>query len=315
MIFGQGAIRCHPYALNEINALTEGDVRKFDENFWAHIGHVVKNKVRALLLSLTRGYLAGSPVNGVAAPYFRKLAWTSASFAFFADIALGSYGGALKMKEKIAGRYADILSFMFMAAATLRRFEAEGRRKEDEIHFKWAMEYIFYRIQQGFDGILREIRVPGLSWVFRLAGVWSRLNPIGTYPSDALGSKLARAMQTRGEQRDRMSEGIYLPQDPQEAVGRYEYAFNLISDADPAYRKLYSAIKDRTLPKKRVSDLIDEALEKNVVSSEEAELLRKAEDARNDAIQVDDFTQQEYLGKTPALPSGEGLTSEVVLNP
>lgn len=314
MIFGQGAIRCHPYALNEINALTEGDVKGFDNNFWAHIGHVVKNKVRALVLSASRGYLAGSPVSGPAARYFRKLAWASASFAFFADIALGSYGGALKMKEKIAGRYADILSYMFMAAATLRRFESEGRRKEDEVHFRWAMDYIFFRIQQGFDGILREIKVPGLSWAFRLIGVWSRLNPIGTYPSDKLGHKLAKAMQTKGEQRDRMSEGIYIPEDATEAVGRYENAFNLISDADPAYRKIYAAIKKRTLQKAPVSELIDQAFDKQIITSEEAELLRKAEDARNDAIQVDDFTQDEYMKTTPGLPGGKGLTTEAVLN-
>ena len=110
MIFGQGAIRCHPYALNEINALTNGDAKAFDKNFWAHIGHVARNKARALVLSLTRGRLILSPVAGPAAKYIRKLSWASASFAFYADLALGSYGGALKMKEKIAGRYADILS-------------------------------------------------------------------------------------------------------------------------------------------------------------------------------------------------------------
>ena len=115
MIFGQGAIRCHPYALNEINALTSGDAKAFDQNFWAHIGHVARNKARAFVLSITRGRLASSPVSGASAKYLRKLSWASASFAFYADLALGSYGGALKMKEKIAGCYADILSNMYLA--------------------------------------------------------------------------------------------------------------------------------------------------------------------------------------------------------
>lgn len=312
MIFGQGAIRCHPYALNEINALQTGDAKAFDENFWSHIGHVARNKARSFMLSLTRGRLAGSPVNGPAAKYFRKLSWASASFAFFADIALGSYGGALKMKEKIAGRYADILSHMYLAAATLRRFEAEGRRKEDEVYFDWAMQYIFFRIQQGFEGILREIKVPGLSWVFRLAGVWSRLNPIGTYPSDKLGHKLASAMQMVGDQRDRITEGTYLPSDPEQAVGRYENALNLITAAAPVYKKIYVAMKKREIPKASVPELIDPALKKGIITEEEAAGVRKAEEARNDAIQVDEFTLDEYEHETPKTPLGDGLTSEEV---
>ncbi len=298
MIFGQGAIRCHPYALNEIKALTEGDAKGFDDNFWAHIGHVGRNKARAFMLSITRGRLAGSPVSGPASKYFKKLAWTSASFAFYADIALGSYGGALKMKEKIAGRYADVLSHMYLAAATLRRFEAEGRRKEDEIYFKWAMDYIFFRIQQAFEGILKEIKVPGLTWVFRLAGVWSRLNPIGTYPSDELGHKVASAMQTIGEQRDRITEGSYVPSDPAEAVGRYEHTLKLITEAAPVYKKIYVAMKKREILKDSVPNLIDPALEKGIITKEEADQARKAEEARYDAIQVDEFTLEEYMNET-----------------
>ncbi len=314
MIFGQGAIRCHPYALNEIKALTEGDVKGFDDNFWRHIGHVGRNKARAFVLSITRGALASSPVSGPASKYFRRLAWASASFAFFADIALGSYGGALKMKEKIAGRYADILSHMYLAAATLKRFEAEGRRKEDEVFFKWAMEYIFYRIQVAFEGILKEIKVPGLSWAFRLAGVWSRVNPIGTYPSDELGHKVASAIQVVGDQRDRITDGIYVPKDPEQAMGRYENALNLITETEPVYKKLYVAMKKKELPKAPVTELIDIAYKKEIITQEEAKLARKAEEARNDAIQVDEFTLEEYMNETPRSTDGKGLTSSEVIS-
>src|SRR6056297_2515526 len=136
MIFGQGAIRSHPYALKEIEALMEKDVRKFDDNFWRHIGHVVQNLIRSAFLSITRGKLSGSPVSGPAAKYYRKLNWASASFAFMADLALGSYGGALKMKEKLAGRYADVLSWMLLATATLRKYEADGKQEEDREYFE-----------------------------------------------------------------------------------------------------------------------------------------------------------------------------------
>ncbi|MGD8427563.1 MAG: acyl-CoA dehydrogenase [Balneolaceae bacterium] len=303
MIFGQGAIRCHPYAYDEIDALTKGDVKKFDDNFWKHIGHVGRNKVRALLLSLTRGTIVSSPVSGPAARYYKKLAWTSASFAFLADIALGSYGGGLKIKEKISGRFADILSWMYLATATLRRYDAEGQSKEDRIFFDWAMQYAFAQIQEAFDAIYREIRVPGLSWVFRgPIALWSRMNRIGTMPSDKLGHKLAQAMQQRGAQRDRITDGIYIPKDRNEALGRYEHAMELIEKAQPVYKKVHIATRKKELPKTQPRFVIDQALEKGILSKEEAEILRKAEDARVDAVQVDEFTLEEYQNQTPYRP-------------
>jgi len=295
MIFGQGAIRSHPYALKEIEALMNKDVKQFDDAFWKHIGHVVKNEIRSILLSVTRGRLASSPVSGPAAKYYRKLAWASASFAFMADMALGSYGGALKMKEKLAGRYADILSWMLLATATLRRFEAEGRKKEDEIFLHWSMQHAFYRIQTAFDEIYSEIEVPGLSWLFRgPVGLWSRMNRIGKKPSDKLGHKVAQAMQTRGDQRDRLTSGIYVPESADEALGKYEYAMKVIEESFPIYKKLYKATKAGEIKKSHVLKQLDAALEKGVITKEEAEIVKKTEEARFDAILVDEFTLEEY---------------------
>jgi len=303
MIFGQGAIRCHPYAYDEIDALTKGDTKKFDNAFWKHIGHVVRNKARAFLLSITRGSIASSPVGGPAAKYYKKLSWSSASFAFLADIALGSYGGGLKIKEKISGRFADILSWMYLATATLRRYDAEGQIKEDQIFFEWAMQYAFAQIQEAFDAIYREIRVPGISWLFRgPIALWSRMNRISTMPSDKLGHKVAQAMQQRGQQRDRITNGIYLPKDKNEALGRYDYAMELMEKAQPVYKKIHVATKKKELPKTQPRFVIDEALEKGIINQDEAELIRKAEDARVDVVQVDEFTLEEYKNKTPSHP-------------
>lgn len=311
MIFGQGAIRSHPYAYKEIEALMNKDAVAFDNAFWKHIGHVVQNKVRAIVLSVTRGRLASSPVKGPAAKYYRKLAWASASFAFMADIALGSYGGALKMKEKLSGRYADILSWMYLATATLRRYEAEGQRTEDRDFFEWSMQYAFNEIQEAFDGIYSEIRLPGLSWVFRgPVAVWSRINRIGSKPSDKLGHKVAQAMQVPGEQRDRLTEGIFVTDSTDEAIGKYEHALQLIVKTWPVYKKLYKATKAREIPKTHVLDQIEPALSKGIISQDEADLVRKTEDARNDAIQVDEFTLEEYENELASPPSGEGLTKE-----
>ncbi|HLR33323.1 MAG TPA: acyl-CoA dehydrogenase [Fodinibius sp.] len=303
MIFGQGAIRCHPYAYDEIDALSQGDVKAFDDVFWKHIGHIVRNKARAFLLSLTRGAIAGSPVGGAASKYYRKLAWASASFAFMADIALISYGGGLKIKEKISGRFADILSWMYLATATLRRYDAEGQREDDQIFFEWSMQYAFAQIQGAFDAIYREIQVPGLSWLFRgPVALWSRMNRISTMPSDKLGHQVAQAMQRPGQQRDRLTDGIYLPRDREQALGRYDYTLQAITDAEPVYKKIYAATKKKELPKTQPRFVIDEAEEKGIISGGEAELVRKAEDARVDMVQVDEFTLDEYQHQTPETP-------------
>ena len=308
MIFGQGAIRSHPYALKEIQALMDKDVKKFDNHFWKHIGHVFENAIRSLLLSVTRGAIIVSPVKGRAARYYRKLAWASASFAFMSDIALGSYGGALKMKEKLAGRYADILSWMFLATATLRRFEAEGRRKEDEEYFIWAMDHSFYRIQTAFDEIYSEIEVTGLSWLFKgPIGLWSRINRIGKKPSDRIGQKVAQAMQVTGDQRDRITDGIYLPLSRDEAMGKYEYALSLIEKTYPVYKKLYKATKEGILTKSHPLKQVEKALEKGVITQEEAKLVQDTEEARFDAITVDEFTLEEYERTAVSDPIPGGL--------
>lgn len=309
MIFGQGAIRSHPYALKEINALMNRDVKGFDDAFWKHMGHVIQNKIRSFLLSITRGGLAGSPVSGPAAKYYRKLAWASASFAFMADVALGAYGGALKMKEKLAGRYADILSWMFLASATLRRYEAEGKQEEDRIYFEWAMQHAFWKIQTAFDEIYSEITIPGFSWIFRgPVALWSRINRIGKKPSDHLGHKVAQAMQTRGAQRDRITKDIYLTEKRDEALGRYEYAFQMVEESAPAYKKLYKATKAGKIKKDHVLEQLQPAVKANILTNEEADIVKTTEKARYDAIQVDEFTLEEY-DQGASAPASGGLNT------
>ena len=297
MVFGQGAIRCHPYAYREIEALMNDDVRAFDAAFWKHIGHVVRNAFRALGLSLTRGLFAGSPVGGAGRRYWQKLAWTSASFAFLADVAMGTLGGDLKRKEKLTGRFADIFSWMYLAATILKRFEAEGRPKEDEAFMRWSLEEAFRRIQVAFDGLYANMEVPGATWLFRgPVAAWSRINRIGTAPSDKLGHKVARALQIPGAQRDRMTEGVYVPEDANEALGRLENALALAVASEDVMGKIKTAIKRKELPRKVAPKvLVEQALEKGIITSSEARLLKDANDARNDAVQVDSFTLEEYM--------------------
>lgn len=314
MIFGQGAIRCHPHIYNEIQGLMQQDVKMFDRAFTSHIGHTIRNKVRAMLLTLTRGRIASSPVGGSASKYWKKLAWASASFAFLADVALIGLGGNLKRKEKITGRFADIFSWMYLLAATLRRFEAEGRRKEDLPYLDWSMQYGFGKMQDAFDGLYKNFDVPVIGLIFKgPVAWWSRMNPLSNGPSDKAGHAVARLMQTPGEQRQRLTEGIYAPDDVNEAIGRLENAFRLAYEGDHVARTISKAVKAKQLPKGRPETLVAQAVEAGIITQEQASLLQQAEAARNDAIQVDSFTLEDYMRgavKPDSMPSGDGASFE-----
>lgn len=302
MIFGQGAIRCHPYALKEIQALTNNDLKAFDDAFWKHIGHVGHNFFRSVLLSVTRGRLAGSPVNGVAAPYYKKMSWASATFALIADIAMGSLGGALKIREKLTGRFADVLIWMYLGTSVLRRFEAEGRRKEDEAFLHYAMQLSFANIQQAFDGIFRHLDVPGLGWLFKgPVALWSRTNTMSSGPSDKIAQRLAKAVQIPGQQRDRFTEGMFMPKPESEPLAQLERAFRLSVQSEDVARKIKDGIRTKALPRMKPALLLDAALEKGIITKADYDLVMLAEKERAEAIRVDSFTLEEYK-KTAVVP-------------
>lgn len=298
IVFGQGALRAHPYAFKEMDAVDKNDLAGFDRAFWGHIGHVVRNACRALVLSVTRGYLGRRGAGGSTARHFQKLDWASASFAILADLSMGLLGGKLKAKEKITGRFADILSWMYIGTAVLRRFEAEGRRKEDLPFVEYSMRHAFSEIQKSFDGILSNFDVPFFGWIFKgPMHWWSSLNRLSEPPSDELGHQIVVAMMNNFEQRERFTEGLFVPRDPQEALGRLENAFKVIKQSEEVEKKIRQAIREKRMGKIKGPKAADEALAKGVITADEKSSLQRAEEARWDAIQVDDYSESEYHSK------------------
>ncbi len=296
IIFGQGAIRCHPFAYDEIEAVMNNDAAAFDKSLFGHIGHVIRNQARAVFLSLSRGRFAASPTSQPTARYYRKLAWASATFASMSDLAMGVLGGDLKRKEKLTGRFADVLSWMYLGTAVLRRFEAEGRRSADEPLMHWSMQYAFAQIHEALQGLYANMNVPVLGMLLRgPIGWWGRMNPIGTMPKDRLGSHVARALQTPGETRDRLTEGIHVPTTADEHIAVLERALLLHHDAEAVVQKIKAAVKAKKLPKERPARLVSLALKADLITAEEADLLERAEHARTEAITVDSFELQDYL--------------------
>lgn len=308
MVFGQGAIRCHPYAFQELDAIANGNKPAFDRAFWAHVGHVVRNTVRTGLLGVTRGLLTVAPGHRATKRYWRKLNWASAEFALLADVAMGALGGNLKRKEKLTGRYADWFSWMFLATATLRRFEGDGRRAEDLPLVQQALEHAFEKIQAARCGIYQNLRLPVIGGALGVVGgLWARLNPFGTGASDKVSHQAAQTLLQPGEQRDRISGNAFVPQDPTSALGRLEHALLLCTNAEPVLKKLKEAVRHGRLPKARPAQLLDQAVEASILTAEERELVQQAEQARAEAIAVDSFTLDEYMqgANAQAEPEGE----------
>jgi acyl-CoA dehydrogenase len=311
IIFGQGAIRCHPFAWKEVQAVEANDGRAFDAAFFGHVGHVVRNLARAVVLSITRGHLSRAPVSGPAAQYYKKLSWASASFAITADMAMALLGGDLKRKESLTGRFADVFSWLYLGNAILRRFEAEGRQKEDVPFLHGSMQRCLAEIQKGFDGIFRNFDHPLAGPVLRgPIALWSRLNTIGGGLTDHTAHQVAEALQKPGEQRERLTSGMYIPTATDETIGQLEHALELCTRADAIDRRVRDAVKKKRLTRKATTALLQDAVQLGVITADERELIGRAEVARAAVVAVDDFPLETYMerGLEPSEPLGTVAT-------
>ncbi|MDQ3796896.1 MAG: acyl-CoA dehydrogenase [Pseudomonadota bacterium] len=290
IIFGQGALRCHPYLVRELDAACDPDAAagliEFDRVLLAHLGYDIRNAARALLYGLAGGRLAPKPINAPTAFYYQHLARMSAAFALVADMTLLFMGGALKRKEKLSGRFADALGFMFLCSAALKHFEDSGRLAADLPLVHWVAQYCLFNVQQAFDGILRNFPSRSVGVLLRVLAF-----PLGRQlrsPSDVLGHELASLLLAPSEARDRLTAGIYITDDPTDAVGRVEYALRQVIDAEPVEQKLRAAGIKR--PSYGYEDMwLDTAVARGFITDQEALLYRRAQEAALQAIRVDDF--------------------------
>ena len=301
MIFGQGAIRCHPYVLKEIAAAGEKDPLRasedFDRAFWGHAGFVVSNLARALFLGLTGARLVTAPGAPELRRYYQQLTRMSAAFAFVADIAMLVLGGTLKRKEKLSGRLGEILSQLYLASTVLKRFEDDGRQKADLPLVHWALQDCLARIQQAFYGVFENFpnRVAG-ALLRLIAFPWGR---VYAEPGDRLGGEIARIMMQPGEARDRLTNNTFIWRKEDDPVGRLELAL----EAVPAAEVIEAKLRERTKNAGPVSAYSDsERLELAVSGGEineaEAATLRRFRELRRQCIMVDDFPRD--IGRTRA---------------
>ncbi|PZA15150.1 acyl-CoA dehydrogenase [Parazoarcus communis] len=295
ILFGQGAIRCHPYVLDEMHAAQQGNLQAFDRAFWGHVGYTISSGVRAAVMGLTGSHFVSVPAD--VAPetrrYYQQLTRFSAAFAFIADISMGTLGGALKRKEKLSARLGDILSLMYLASATLKRYEAEGRQAADAPLMHWAIWDCMFRAQNAFEGVIANFPNRFFAMVLRRLVVFPLGRPY-VVPSDRLGHDVARLLIEPSATRDRLTADVHLPTDVEEPLGALEAALLATVAAEPIETKVKQAQRAGRFQFVAaagggVDALWRQAFEAGVIDADEFALLQRRGVLRDKVIRVDDF--------------------------
>ena len=290
IIFGQGAMRCHPHLLDEINAAAMDDHEKaltqFDDAMRQHIAHVIANKMRSTAFALSRGRLARGVGTGLIQKHSRTIEHLSAAFAFLADVTLFILGGDLKRREMLSGRFADALSNLYLASAALKRFNDLGELEDEAPLADWACGYALFEAQQALDGILRNYPRPMLGKLmrFNIFGGGRYLQP----PNDALSRKVSTLLQTPGPVRDRLTEDIYIATDPAEISAQLESALDLMIESKTLRRRLHKEGLEPDAGQSYAAWLAD-LCAAEVLSADEVDLLGRARKATAEVISVDSF--------------------------
>lgn len=283
IVFGQGAIRAHPYLLQEMNALSETDRDKgltaFDTAFWKHVGHSFATMFRAWGRSWSFGLFAPAPDAGDATEFYRQLSRYSSAFALCADMALLTLGGALKRKEMLSARFGDILSELYLLSAALKRWQDESRQKEDLPALQWCMASGFKTIENRFAEILANLPNRPVAWMLKFL-----IQPFGarvTGPSDRVVHLCAQLVLSPSAARDRLTPDLAFVEDDG-GIARLEKAFRLVTAAEDAAKQLRAA---------RLLDWKD-AVKKGVLTEADGEKLAAAHEAVAKVIEVDDFAPE-----------------------
>jgi acyl-CoA dehydrogenase len=291
MIFGQGAIRCHPHLLNEMNAAALEDPKEsleaFDKEIWAHIGGATSNVFRALWHNLTFAVFTSTPqVRGIGGMY-RQLHAACVTFAVVSDLVMATLGGGLKRRESISARLGDILSELYLMSCALKRFESDGMPAADLPLVEWNHRMSLYTIQNRLDEVLIDLPNRPVAWLLRIiAFPWGRRR---RPPQGKLIHACANLILGNSETRERLTAGIYLGEGKSDPTGLMEDAFAAALTRDSIEATLREAgISGRTA----LADL-DGLVAKGALSAADADTLNNANALVREAIMVDDFAPEE----------------------
>ncbi len=297
IIFGQGAIRCHPFVLRELHAAGDEDedraLIEFDNALFGHIGYAISNAARSFFLALTHAKFSRIPLNTPTRRYYQNINRYSAAFALASDFAMLTLGGTLKKRELLSARLGDVLSSIYLASCVLKHFENQGRRATDLPLVEWSVRTLMYGAQEALHAFLRNL--PN-RWVAAL--LRALIFPRGrTYsaPSDELGRKIVALMTTPGEARERLSELAYTTFEPGNPLGLAEEALRLGMAMAPLEQRLRQAQKEGLIRSESLGLQVDEAVRAKVINRKEADALRNYHDKVSALLAVDDFAPEDLI--------------------
>jgi acyl-CoA dehydrogenase len=296
IIFGQGAVRCHPFVQREMSAAQDPDRQRsfveFDKALFAHIGFLISNMVRSFFGAVTLSRIVKSPIPGPTTRYFEHINRFSASFAFVTDVAMLSLGGYLKKKENLSARLGDVLSSMYLASMVLKHFENQGRPEADLPVVEHACRSLLYQAQEQLHSFLRNFPVRWLAALMRVV-----VFPRGlTYsaPSDKLNPKIAELVMNPGEARERLCHYVYRTLEPTNPLGLVQQAMELAIAAEPIEKRIrVEGVKTGRVTALDLPGQIREAQAAGIISDAEAAQLREYDRKVMDVIHVDDFESHE----------------------
>lgn len=301
MIFGQGAIRCHPFIVEEIEAAGMEDedkaAKQFDGIFYRHLAHTTRNALRAFVLGLSKGWLETAPRQGDIQKYYRQLGRFSAAFALMTDVTLLTVGGGLKARQRLSGRMADCLVQLYYATAVIKQWHEEGYPDDQRDLVEWCLQTCLHDLQDSMRDAIINFPVPALRWPLRLL-----VFPLGATglngPDDKLGAKVAATIVNDTPVRQRISRGTFINMDPDDPLGRVLNAYNLANETAEMRQRLHEAIRNRDedeldgialLMGHQRKELVDWACAQGIIKADECPKMEEALTALYDVIRVDAF--------------------------
>ena len=316
IIYGQGAIRCHPFVLRELQAAGDEDRDRglidFDNALFGHIGYAISNLARSFFLALTHGKFSRVPLNTPTRRYYQNINRYSAAFALASDFAMLTLGGDLKKRELLSARLGDILSSMYLASCVLKHFENQGRRATDLPLVEWSIRTLMYQAQESLHAFLLNFPNRWVSWFLRFF-IFPRGRTYKT-PSDEIARRVVEIVTTPGEARERLSEFAYTTLEPGNPVGQLQEALELAVEHEPLERRLRQARKEGLIASDYLGLQIEEGEKAQVVSKAEANSLRDYHEKVSALLAVDDFAPDE-LRRCPAAPAEPAAPKKAAKKP
>lgn len=295
MIFGQGAILCHPWVMKEMKAAQLQDAKQrideFDGALFGHIGYAISNAVRSWWFGLTGAKIGSAPGDDYTRRFYRKLNRYSACLSVMSDTSMLLLGGKLKFKESLSGRLGDVLSHLYIASAMLKRYQDEGSPAGDQPLLAWAFHDSINKIETALSGALRNFPIRPVGWL-----LWLLIFPWGRRaqaPSDRLGHRVAALLMTPCDARDRLASGVFLTPCANNPAGRINSYLPTAILAEPVERKFLKALKNSDIEALEFDAQLDEGVKEGWITAEERIQLEELRKITLDAITVDDFDPEE----------------------